>query len=143
MAEELHQAPIFLIDRNIPEAVARAMALVRPHDVCVHDDHFPRDIKDPALLLGLGERNWCFVTRDKHLRKRPNEARALIEGGVQAFLLTGAGNLRIWEVMQILVRRWDDMVAYALANAGPYVVGVKAVGRIEELALRGVGDRPR
>jgi len=51
--------------------------------------------------------------------------------------------MRIWEIMQLLVRRWDDMVVYALANAGPYVVGVKAVGRIEELALRGVGDRPR
>jgi hypothetical protein len=123
-----------LLDRNIPIAVSRAVALVRD-DIKIHDEHFPRDIKDQELLRELGARDWAFVTRDKNIRRKPAEVRALREAGVRAFVLTAAGNFTRWQLLETLVRRWEDMVRYATSNHGPYLIGVTLAGGLRELQI--------
>lgn len=130
---------VFLIDRSIPKQIGKALALVRPFDeIQVHDDHFPPRTKDTDLFRELGRRGWVWVARDNKVSKRRREMQAIIDDGLRAFYLVNAQELRIWETFEILVKRWLDIVDYATVNPGPYLVGVRRVGRFEEIALKGV-----
>lgn len=139
MAEPAKATDVFLIDRSIPKQIGKALALVRPFgEVEVHDDRFPPRTKDPDLFQQLGQRGWCWVARDNQVRRRRREMQAIIDAELRAFYLVNAQELRIWETFEILVRRWTDIIDYATTMPGPYLVGVKRAGRLEEIALKGV-----
>jgi len=66
--------------------------------------------------------------RDKRIRTRPGERRALVDAGVRAFCLTHAGNYTRWEVLELLVNRWERIEGIASLNPGPYVYSVTRSG---------------
>ena len=48
-------------------------------------------VPDDEWLPIVGAAGWAVITRDKMIRRRPGEVRALVGAGVRAFVLTGAG----------------------------------------------------
>jgi hypothetical protein len=68
-------------------AALRAKGLV----VEVHSDHFPPDAPDTEWLAAVGKHHWIVLTKDKNIRKRELERRALNESGVHAFFLGQQG----------------------------------------------------
>lgn len=134
----MHTQPTFLFDRSMPPTVGRALKLVRPGgEVELHDDHFPPGTKDPALFEELGVRNWAWVTRDNAVKRRPREMQAILDTGIRAYFLANTQNLKVWDVFEILVRRWSEIVAHASSNVGPSLVGVRRQGAFEPVELRG------
>ena len=76
--------------------------------------------------------------RDKHVRSRPGERRALRDNGVRAFVLTGAGNYSRWRTLDLLVRRWLDIESVTGVEAPPYMYAVTQQGlRRVELGVGG------
>jgi len=73
------------IGRRIVPAALRAAGL----EVVVHDDRFPPGTLDDVWLTEAGRRNWLVLTKDKRIRYRQIERRALEQEGVGAFVFTG------------------------------------------------------
>jgi len=87
-----------------PEAVATAIAGVREDVLYAGGPDAPtEDTKDPIWLPLAGQQDWIVLMRDKRIRTRPGERRALVDAGVRAFCLTHAGNYTRWEVLELLV----------------------------------------
>lgn len=62
--------------------------------------------------------------RDKRVRSRPGERRALLENDLRAFVLTTAGNYSRWSTLDLLVRRWPDMETIVATDEPPYIYAI-------------------
>ena len=61
------------------------------HVAHVQHNTFGSGTKDVDWLPEVGSRRWILITKDKQIRKREIELRALRQAGVRAFVLTSAG----------------------------------------------------
>lgn len=72
-----------------------------------HHDCFAPACPDEDWLEVAGKKGWIVLTRDKNIRRKPNELRAFREHGVIAFVLTGgdatAADTQYWS--QRYIRR--------------------------------------
>jgi len=100
----------FFVDDN-SRSLGKALAAVRSDVVLAGDRGCPvqRGEADLDWLPKIGAAGLILITRDVHIRRRPVERQALIDHGVRAVFLAGAGNLNSWEQLTVLVSRWDAM----------------------------------
>lgn len=98
----------------VPDALRAAGA-----EVVVHDDSYPQSTLDADLLREVGAKGWVFVTKDKRIRRRPNELEALRNAGVRAFVVT-AGNLSGPEVAALLAAHLLRMTRIATTQSPPF-----------------------
>jgi hypothetical protein len=89
-------------------------------------------MKDHEWLPIIGERGWPVIMRDKRIRKRPGERAALIDAGLQAFVLTGAGQSTKWEQLLLLARNWATIERIAQEEPGPGWNTVTASGVLRQ-----------
>ena len=61
------------------------------HIAHAQQDTFGSGTQDVEWLPQVGARGWILLTKDKQIRKREIELRALRQAGVRAFVLTAAG----------------------------------------------------
>jgi hypothetical protein len=132
----------FYIDASVPVAVRRAVAALRTDVRYAGGPGAPEEsARDVKWLPIAGQERWIVVKRDKKIRTRPGERKALIDAGLRTFCLTGAGNYTRWEIMRLLAVRWPRIEAIATENPGPYVYGVTWAG-VRRLPLAGVNPPP-
>lgn len=119
----------FYLDADVPVAVRRAIAGCRSDVLHAGGPGSPPvNTKDPDWLALAGRERWVVISRDKNIRRRPAELRAVLDHGVRLFVLTSAGNLSRWDTLDLLVRRWPDIAAAAEDNAGPFICSVTRNG---------------
>jgi hypothetical protein len=82
---------VIFFDRSVPKSIASALKLVR-NDVKWLEDLFDHNTKDTEWLKDVGAWGWLVISRDKKIRTRPGERRALLENNVGAFYLTHTDN---------------------------------------------------
>jgi hypothetical protein len=99
---------VIFIDRSIPRSVARAFQLVRD-DIRWLEDEFAHDVPDTTWLRRCGEEGWLVISRDKRIRTRPAEHRAIVEWAVGTFVITVGENLSRWQILQLLAVHLDEM----------------------------------
>jgi hypothetical protein len=95
-------------------------------------DRFQRGVTDPVWLEEAGRARWIVLTKDKAIRKRPNEIRALLNSGVRAFVLA-AGEMTGPDQAELFVRLLPKITDYVLNVPGPFVVRVTKDGKCEML----------
>jgi hypothetical protein len=89
----------------------------------------PRGTADDEWLQVVETRRLVVITRDKRIRYRPVERQRWIEHRVRGFVLTGAGNLRLAEQLQLLATHWNAMERFVGANAeGPWMCSLTRAG---------------
>ena len=76
---------MIFIGRSIPKGVAEALKMVRD-DIRWLEDEFTHDAKETEWLPEIGRRGWLVITRDKRIRSRPGERKALLDAGVGCFI---------------------------------------------------------
>jgi hypothetical protein len=123
------EQPTFFIDRclgrgEVPSALRAAGALVE-----THDDHFAIDCEDEAWLAVVGARGWLVLTKDKYIRRRPRERRALEVARVAAFVLT-AGRVNGAEMAAAFVAARARMARIAATHARPLIATVTRAGAV-------------
>jgi hypothetical protein len=119
----------FYIDADVPVAVRRAIAGCRNDVTHAGAPSAPApNTKDKDWLPLAGEQGWVVLSRDKGIRRRPAELRAVMDSGVRLFVLTSAGNLSRWDTLELLVRRWADISHTAAQNDGPFICAVTRGG---------------
>jgi hypothetical protein len=118
------------LDASIPIDVRRALELVRRDIIHPGQSSCPinEGDKDRDWLPIVGSHQWPVILRDKRIRTRPGEIRALLENDVGAFILSGAGNYTKWETLQLLARKWDSMQEVAEVETRPFIFTVTRDG---------------
>jgi len=85
-------------------------------------------VPDEEWLRIAGEQDWVVVTKDRKIRSRPGERKALVDARVRCFCATAAGNYTQWELLKLFVAQWDNMEQIALHVPGPYIYAVTRTG---------------
>ncbi len=124
---------MIFVDRSIPKGVAEALKKVRD-DVRWLEDDFPHDTKETEWLPEVGRRDWLVISRDKKIRSRPGERRALIEAGVGCFLLTQKHPLTRWDYLKLIARALDDMLRIFEDTPRPFIYSVGRTGEFRRVA---------
>ena len=114
---------VFFLDRSlgkfkVAEALRSAGVLVR-----VHSDHFREDEKDEVWLHDVGRRGWVVLAKDQAIRYNAIERRALLSGGVRAFILT-SGGLTGDEMAAIFQNALPKMSRLLRKHQGPFIARV-------------------
>lgn len=99
---------MIFVDASVPRTVADAIKRVRP-DTRWKLDLFPPDTKDVVWLEAAGKQNWLVLTRDKHIRTRPGERRAIEDHGVGCFILGYKQDLKKEKVTEIALGALEHM----------------------------------
>ncbi|MGN6319223.1 DUF5615 family PIN-like protein [Trinickia sp.] len=103
----------FLVDNNLPPALARALhALSEPddHSVVHLREKFAPNTKDSDWIEALArESGWSVITHDK--LNKGLEREALRRAGLLVFFLDkGRSNHRFWGIAHNLVRWWPRII---------------------------------
>ena len=96
---------------------------------------FGTGTQDVDWLPEVGKRGWILITKDKNIRKREIELRALQQSGVRAFVLTAHGikgdeQARVIRealpaMLRLLRRRAAHFVARVTANSNVEIIEIK------------------
>ena len=116
----------FVIDENLGEPLARG--LQEFGEEVVHTrEKFGEGTADTSMLKDLGSQQLFLVTRDRRIRSRPNELRALKENNVGAFFLGGKNGKRCHLIRQ-LVRNWHRIKEHAATKRRPFAFEIASRG---------------
>lgn len=123
---------MIFIDRSIPRPVAEALQKVRS-DVEWLEPRFRHDAKEQEWLQFVGQAGWLAVTRDKKIRTRPGERRALVEHNVGCFYLYQKQPLTRWDYLKLLALTLDEMERIFAEKQRPFLYGVSRIGNFVEI----------
>ncbi len=110
--------------------IGYAMAYVRK-DV-VYPGHpaiprIPRKALDDEWMPVVGKLGLIVFSRDKRLRYKPVERRALVQHSVRVVNLTSGNNLSSWDRLALILRYWPSIEERA-GTPGPWLVSLSQSG---------------
>jgi len=128
----------FFIDENLGYHLAEGLRLLLGCEVQHLLDTFPAGTKDVDWLEYVGENNLVLITKDKGIRRKPNEKALLRKYGIVAFYLGGREQSG-QDIAKQLVNALDRMEAMAKRQfkkntAGAFIVRPRG-HKIEEIPL--------
>lgn len=94
-----------------------------------HDDHFPADAPDEQWLDHAGKAGWIVLTKDKAIRRRPNERQALLASKVSAFVFT-AGDISGDDMRKIIVNNLGKIAGLAVRTKPPFIAKITRSGDV-------------
>jgi predicted nuclease of predicted toxin-antitoxin system len=89
---------------------------------------------DVDWLPKVGKRGWILITKDKNIRKREIELRALKQARVRAFVLT-ATHLRGEEQARVLNEALPAMVRLLRRKAASFLANISADSNVQILEI--------
>lgn len=122
----------FLFDENLPVPAARALKDLGEPVTHVQFEGL-RGAKDTEIAAHLRTNGWTFVTADRKIRTRMQERSALLAAGIGTFVFSGKASRTGVEWLELIVRRWPDILRFASSNTPPYLVQVPDRGAIRRL----------
>ena len=90
----------------------------------LHDDHFPQDAKDADWLPDVGARGWVVLTKDKRIRKRPDELAAVRAACVRMFVLSTGRGLSGEGMARVFLDSRARMERFIRKTPAPFIAGV-------------------
>ncbi|MFQ5879966.1 MAG: hypothetical protein ACE5IZ_07345 [Dehalococcoidia bacterium] len=118
---------MIFIDRSIPKSVGEALKKVRD-DVLWFEDAFRHDTKEPDWLPVAGANGWLVILRDKKVRTRPGERRAIEEHGVGCFIISQKKDPTRWQYVKLLAKTLDEMEKLFQQTTHPFIFTVDSTG---------------
>jgi PIN like domain len=126
---------VIFFDRSIPRGVAEAVKQVR-EDACWLEDVFEEGwIKDREWIPDVGARGWLVVSKDKKIRTRPEERRAVKENNVGCFILNYRQPLTRWEILKLVTSTLDEMEEKFANTPRPFMYLIDRNGRFRPYDL--------
>jgi hypothetical protein len=98
-------------------------------------DTFGSGTKDVDWLPIVGARGWVLITKDKNIRKREIELRALRAAGVRAFVLTASG-LKGDEQARVLKEALPAMLRLLSRRSASFIARVTAESSVEIIEFK-------
>jgi hypothetical protein len=126
---------VIFFDRSVPRGVAEAVKQVR-EDACWLEDVFEEGwIKDREWIPEVGARGWLVITKDKKIRTRPEERRAIKENNVGCFILNYSQPLNRWEILKLVTSTLDEMEEKFANTPRPFLYLIDRNGRFRQYDL--------
>ncbi|MBI2922026.1 MAG: hypothetical protein HYY18_13145 [Planctomycetes bacterium] len=127
------EEPTFFLDRCLGSIVVAEALRKSGAQVTVHADHFRHDCPDVEWLAAVGPRRWIVLTKDKWIKRRELERKALEEAKVAAFVLA-AKDLTGEQIGAAFVASLPRLRQFALSYARPLLGTVSRKGEVVLLA---------
>ena len=125
----------FFFDNNLSQHLAKAMDILEQEGRVIHlQDEFQPDAKDEDWLEFVGKNRMILITRDKKIKRRAAELRALKNYKVGAFIL-GGQNPGIWQIVKQIINNWLRIKDLASKTRVPFIFKVPLRGKIDRLQL--------
>jgi hypothetical protein len=132
----------FYVDES---AAGLGLALAAARKDTIHVGHplIPgrhRGALDTEWIPAVAARGLIVIARDKKLRSKPVEVRALWEHGLRVFCIGGRRDLSTWDWLERIVRLWPKMEELITERgAGPWIHMLNEA-RIDQFVPPWVGD---
>lgn len=94
-----------------------------------HHERFSDDIPDEDWLGVAGTEGWIVITRDKNIRRKPNEIKAYRDNNVIAFVLA-SGNATAEDTARLVVALHPRILRKARTIKPPAMFSVALAGGI-------------
>lgn len=65
--------------------------------------------RDTEWIPKVAAANMAIISRDRAISRRRAEKDAILAAGAQMFAITDPGQLRVWDLLEIIMHRWRDM----------------------------------
>lgn len=95
-------------------------------------DVFGKGAKDLVWISALAKNQSFVITQDIHISRRKDEIAAYQANGIGMFFIKGRNNkdtLSAFDMIQILAKQWETMVAIMLKKNGPFAYRVQLAGK--------------
>jgi hypothetical protein len=127
-------APLLFIDRcawshRLGEALTKLNIPFIPHH-----EKFAPDCPDEEWLKTVGKQGWIVLTRDKNIRRKPNELRAFRAHEVIGFVLT-AGDASAADTAALVAAVYPKLIRKAQAAKPPAMFSITQAGAINPIKL--------
>lgn len=128
--------PVLFVDRcawsgKLGEALEAAAIPYIPHH-----RYFAPDTPDDVWLSAVKQNGWLILTRDKRIRYRVNEIRALIDARLMMFVLS-QGGISAAETGSIVCAAYPAIVRQAALHKPPAMFSITRSGAVNKLKLIG------
>lgn len=129
--------PLLFIDRcawsnRLGGALSKANVQFTPHH-----EHFEPACADVDWLPVVGKNGWVVVTRDKNIRRKPNELQAFKESKVLAIVLSSGSSSQASaaDTAELLLRMLPKLMRKIQASKPPIMLNVTLMGTVSEVKL--------
>jgi predicted nuclease of predicted toxin-antitoxin system len=127
-------APTIFVDRSAwSNKLAEALRSQGVRFIALHD-RFPIDVSDQEWLRVASDEGWIVLSRDKRIRRKPNELAALRASKVAIFTLV-AGNATAADTAQIVGEVLQRVFALTKGAKRPALFAIYRGGRISQIKL--------
>jgi hypothetical protein len=114
----------FFVDRSLGRQVAEALRGAGA-DVEIHDAHFAEDTSDVDWIAEVGRRRWVVLTKDKGIRRKRLERRAVEAASLRLFTL-GSGSMTSEQMADIFIAHRSRIERLAQQRPAPFIAVVTA-----------------
>ena len=121
---------ILLCDEDIGRGVPHALSDVGFRTVSVAQQGWIGR-PDIELLETAGRNGWVFLSSIKKMLQVPHERDAIVDNNLGAVFLT-SGEERIVKVLQLLLRKWDDLDLLDRTETRPFVRFLNMRGELSD-----------
>ncbi len=126
--------PVLFIDRcawshKLGEALTKIGAPFIPHH-----EKFKPACADEEWLEAAGKQGWIVLTRDKNIRRKPNELRAFQEYGVIGFVFT-SGDASAADTAALITAVYPKLIRKAKGTKPPAMFSITLAGAINPIKL--------
>ncbi len=125
-AESLLEQSVFCLDECLGKKLAAELRGVGLR-VEIHQDHFASDMPDTEWLRVIGERGWISLSKDKAIKRVPEELEAVKVFKVRMFVLT-RGKYNGDEMAGIFIANLLDMGRTLKRHKPPFIARVSRNG---------------
>lgn len=124
----------FFIDNNLSRGLAKGMECFGENVEHI-TEYYSGDTPDEEILKSLGEQGYYFITRDRRIRYKPSEKKAIKKYGVGAFFLLGK-NMGRWDIVKQLIRSWEQVIEKSEKTRRPFAYKIsRAGGKLTEVNI--------
>jgi len=90
-------------------------------------------VHDTEWIPQVAATGMAIISRDAAISRRRVEKDAVLAAGAQMFAITDPAQLRVWDLLEIVMHRWRDMERLR-ERPGPYIFAVTRT-RMSEIDL--------
>lgn len=130
----LPDAPLLFIDRDVwSRRLGTALDSARVPYVA-HHHRFEPEGADVDWIAATSREGWIAITRDQHIRRKPNELAAIRASQAVIFVFT-SGNLSSEDTARLLLKALPKIYRDAKGSARPALFSLRKDGSIGRLSL--------
>lgn len=89
--------------------------------------------RDTEWIPQVAAADMAIISRDAAISRRRVEKDTVLAAGAQMFAITDPGQLRVWDLLEIVMHRWRDMERLR-ERPGPYIFALTRT-RMTEIDL--------